>query len=261
MQHQSARSLYRFTRRYALLCPLVMAASAAQTVDDLPRRETILLTGHTFHVQGIDVQGSTLWLSSVDKQGKRGILFQYRLPQGELIRSVEVQESARYHPGGICLDGDSLWIPVAEYRKESTAAIQRRNARTLALEQSFTVPDHIGAVTAVPEGILGVNWDAKDLYVWDRSGKLLRRMPNSTGIAFQDIKYADGQLIGGGLLPDKTGAVGWFTWPGLQSVRQLPAGKTDRGVPYTNEGMAVRNGKLWLLPEDEPSRLFMWPLP
>jgi hypothetical protein len=34
-----------------------------------------------------------------------------------------------------------------------------------------------------------------------------------------------------------------------------------RVTPYTNEGMTLRDGVLYLLPEDEPSRLFRFRLP
>ena len=52
------------------------------------------------------------------------------------------------------------------------------------------------------------------------------------------------------------GAVDWLEWPSLRLERRVHAGKTDRGVPYTNEGMAVREDRVFLLPEDGPSRLF-----
>ena len=43
-------------------------------------------------------------------------------------------------------------------------------------------------------------------------------------------------------------------------MRRVRAGKTDRGVSLTNEGMTFRGGKLYLLPEDDPSRLFVFDL-
>jgi hypothetical protein len=36
---------------------------------------------------------------------------------------------------------------------------------------------------------------------------------------------------------------------------------SSRGVPYTNEGMAIRGNRLFLLPEDSLSRLFEYRLP
>jgi len=41
-------------------------------------------------------------------------------------------------------------------------------------------------------------------------------------------------------------------------VKRVRMGNTDRGVPFTREGMAIRNGELVLLPEDGPSRLFFF---
>ena len=71
-----------------------------------------------------------------------------------------------------------------------------------------------------------------------------------------DLKFVNGKLVGGGLLPGKVGAVDWLEWPSFRLEKRVTAGRTDRGVPYTNEGMAVRGDRLFLLPEDGPSRLF-----
>jgi hypothetical protein len=38
----------------------------------------------------------------------------------------------------------------------------------------------------------------------------------------------------------------------------VSSGVTDRGLPYTHEGMTIRGGRLYLLPEDDPSRLFVF---
>ena len=57
---------------------------------------------------------------------ERGLLFEYKLPEGRPLRSIEIQDGDRFHPGGMMADGASLWIPVAEYKKESTAVIQKR---------------------------------------------------------------------------------------------------------------------------------------
>jgi len=102
---------------------------------------------------------------------------------------------------------------------------------------------------------VGGNWDSV-FYVWDKKGKLLRKVENSAGNGYQDLKFADGKLVGGGLLPGKAGAVDWLEWPSLRLLKRMPAGKTDRGLPFTNEGMSARGDRVFLLPEDGPSRLF-----
>src|SRR4051794_27385138 len=235
---------------WALLCWLAAA------IGDQPPARTIELRGETHHVQGIDFDDSTLWVTSVDKDARKGYLMEFTLGSGEMRRKVEVGTGERFHPGGMSRDGESLWLPVAEYRRESSATIQRRNAKTLALEMQFQVPDHIGCVAAGPDFLVGGNWDSRLFYVWDKKGKLLRKIENPTGNGYQDLKFVDGKLIGGGLLPGKVGAVDWLEWPSLRLEKRVHAGKTDRGVPYTNEGMAVRGDRVFLLPEDGPSRLF-----
>jgi hypothetical protein len=239
---------------------LLPALLVAEQLESLRARPPVTLEGETHHVQGIDADGDTLWVSSVDRQARRGLLFAFDAA-GRLRRSVEVQSGDRYHPGGICLSGGSLWVPVAEYRRASSAVIQKRDPVTLALQAEFAVADHIGAVAVVPEGVLGVNWDAADFYLWTPAGKLLRKFPNPSGVSIQDMKFDRGMLIAGGLLADRTGAIAWLAWPGLETKRLLRAGRTDRGVAFTNEGLAIRNGVLYLLPEDGPSRLFAFELP
>ena len=166
---------------YVVPVLLIAIAAGQDTVSRLRLSQTVPLLGDTFHVQGIDVDGSRLWVTSVDRTAKRGLLFEYTLPEGRPVRSVEIQDGDRFHPGGLMADGDSLWIPVAEYRKDSTATIQKRSKQNLALESQFRVDDHIGAVAVTPDGIVGANWDARFLYVWDRNGRQIRKDCESVG--------------------------------------------------------------------------------
>jgi len=234
---------------------ILLLCLAAALGDQAPVR-TIELKGTTHHVQGIDLDSARLWVTSVDRDARKGYLHEFSLPSGELRRTVEVGVGERFHAGGMARDGESLWLPVAEYRRESSAIIQRRNAKTFELEMQFEVADHIGCVAAGPDFVVGGNWDSRLLYIWDKQGKLLRKVENPTGNGYQDLKFVDGKLVGGGLLPGKAGAVDWLAWPSLRLEKRVQAGKTDRGVPYTNEGMAVRGDRVFLLPEDGPSRLF-----
>lgn len=240
---------------------LILLGWLAAVLGDQAPVRTIELKGKTYHVQGIDLDASRLWVTSVDKEAKKGYLHEFTLPSGELRRTVEVGAGERFHPGGMARDGDSLWLPVAEYRRESSAIIQRRNVKTFELEMQFEVADHIGCVAAGRDFVVGGNWDSRLFYVWDKKGKLLRKVENPAGNGYQDLKFVDGTLVGGGLLPGKVGAVDWLEWPSLRLEKRVQAGKTDRGVPYTNEGMAIRGDRVFLLPEDGPSRLFEFRLP
>lgn len=219
------------------------------------------LAGPTHHVQGIDVEGDFLWVSAVEKATRKGYLSRFNWKTGERLSSVELQDGERYHPGGLQLAGDSLWVPVAEYRRESSAWVQKRNKITLALEAQFAVPDHIGCV-AIADGVVwGGNWDARLLYRWRPDGTLLDRRPNPTGTGFQDLKAIAGRLVGNGVKSRTAGAIEWLDPETLAVKKSITTGLTDRGVRFSNEGMALRDGVLYLLPEDDPSRLFRYRLP
>src|SRR5690606_19073752 len=155
------------TRRnlLALLCAPASAAAPIK-LQDLDHLETIKIRAELDHVQGIDVRDGQLWISSVDRDGRRGLLQHIALPSGEPLRQAEVHNGDRYHPGGIALDGDSIWVPVAEYKPSSSADIQRRNAESLELESSFTVGDHIGCIAASSDRLIGGNWDSEIFYTW-----------------------------------------------------------------------------------------------
>jgi hypothetical protein len=212
-------------------------------------------------VQGIDTDGVHLWVTSVERATSKGFLQEFAVADGSLLRTIEVQDGPRYHPGGIAADKDSIWIPVAEYRKESSAVIQRRNKRTLALEFQFPVADHIGCLAITPEFLIGGNWDSRDFYIWDHQGRLVRKVSNTSENGYQDLKWHDAQLVASGLLQGGKAAVDWLDFPSLRLIRRHPLGNTDRSAPLTREGMTIFENHLWLLPEDGDSRLFIFDLP
>jgi hypothetical protein len=210
-------------------------------------------------VQGIAVDRNRVLVTSVERATRQGYLMEFALPSGRRLRQVELQEGERYHPGGISMDGRSVWIPVAEYQRQSSTWIERRDRKTLRLIHRFAVPDHIGCVAVWRGRLYGANWDARQIYVWTRDGRLIEKRDNPGG-RYQDWKPHGPWLLSGGLTAQ--GAVlEWLnptTWRIDQQAR-LP--RTDRGVWFTNEGLDARGGVLYLLPEDTPSRLFAFPLP
>lgn len=229
-----------------------------------PPLQVIELKAELGHVQGIEVSENRLWVTDVDTKNKRGFLRMFALPEGTLLKTVDVTDGEHYHPGGIAGDATDLWIPVAEYRRESSAVVERRDKRTLELVASFPVKDHIGAVAVLSAGfggqLLGANWDARKIFLWNFDGKELQIRENPSGAAFQDWKFHGGTLIGGGIA-DGEGVLDWIDWNQWKLKKRLKVGRTDRGVRFTQEGMAVRDGKLYLLPEDGRSRLFVFQLP
>jgi hypothetical protein len=212
------------------------------------------------HVQGIEVEGDRLWVTWVDRKQKSGYLGEFDLGSGKMLRSVAVHSGARYHPGGVAAEGEFLWLPVAEYTPHGSSLIQRRHKRTLELDSQFEVKDHIGCVAAAGGRIYGGNWDARQIYTWDARGRELAKVENPTGTRFQDMKMSATALVGGGLRDDG-GSIDWLEPDTLRLIRRVQVGKTDRGVSLTHEGMAIYGDRIYLLPEDSPSRLFVFTLP
>jgi hypothetical protein len=256
------RKLVRLTKVLAAITVLAscLYAQSSQSLDELTLLRVIELKGKTHHVQGIEADADRLWVTSVDKITHSGWLQEFSLPDGELIRETQIQDGARYHPGGISGAGESLWIPVAEYKANSTSVIQKRSKRTLAIEKQFTVQDHIGCIAVSGETVIGGNWDSRDLYFWNTVGKLLRKIPNPTQTSFQDMKAVGETLVGSGGSPGGPGEIEWIDLPTLKPVKRITAGKTDRGDSFTREGMLIRGDELMLLPEDGSSRLFVFRL-
>src|SRR5262252_4808828 len=113
---------------------LGLSATFAAAFSDLEMLRIVPLRTDTHHVQGIDSDGRRLWVTSVDKARQRGYLQEFMLVSGEHLRTVDVTRGERYHPGGMVADGASLWLPVAEYRRASSAVVQKRSAATLEVE-------------------------------------------------------------------------------------------------------------------------------
>lgn len=230
----------------------------------LPAPERVLtLQGSSHHVQGIVVDGRALWVTAVNREQREGLLLAYDLEKGTLTSRVTCGEGERFHPGGFDSDDGSFWIPSAEYKAASSAWIERRDRRTGALISRFEVNDHIGAVARLPDRLLGANWDARRFYEWTLDGKLIRVRTNPTPWRFQDIKFRGGLVVGSAVAPrgSTDHSVVWFDPETLEVKRTIATGLTDRGVPFTNEGIDQVSGKLYLLPEDAPSRLFIFRLP
>jgi outer membrane protein assembly factor BamB len=231
----------------------------------------LLLDAPLDHVQGIDTDGRVLWVTEVNRKARTGHLHEFDLKTGKRLRSVDLTRGSRYHPGGIASDGTFIWVPMAEYRPKSSATILKVRQSDLSAEAAFEIADHIGAVAVDGPAVYAANWDSKQIYIlstkgvqgdssMEAGGKMQIRN-NPTGTSFQDIKFHQGLLVGGGGRGPDAGAIDWLNPRTLELVRRIEAGKTDRGVRFTHEGFAIRGGRIYLLPEDGPSRLFVFPIP
>ena len=251
----------KLTRRALLGAPLLAVTKAMaqppRALSSLRRNGVTELENRTHHVQGIVVHRGMLWVSSV---GMGRVSSQVRAGHGKAPDHDARSRRQALPCRGIDRDGDSLWVPVAEYRKNSASTVLQVEMRTLAIRGRFEVGDHIGCMAVLEDRLIGGNWDSRQFFSWDRAGKLIEKRENPHAVAYQDLKFRDGQLIASGNVSRDEGAIDWLDPAMLAVRRRIHCGKTDRGVRYTNEGMDVADGKLYLLPEDGPSRLFVFQL-
>ncbi len=225
--------------------------------------DTLQLDGELFHVQGLELTGSRVWVTSVDGARSRGYLHEFDRKTGKLLRRVDLTDGARYHPGGISIADGTIWVPMAELRPDSTAVLVQIDAQTLQVRRRISVPDHLGCVAVSNGHLVAGNWDSKLLYIIDLAGLApMRTVPNPTQTRYQDIKFVDGHLVASGSQGWWSGTVDWIEWPTMKLVRSLKAGTVGtirpfgRGGPLTSEGMAIEGRELYVVPEDGPSRLF-----
>jgi hypothetical protein len=211
--------------------------------------ETIDLDFETYHPQAMEVVGDRIFLSSVeiieptvrypepvdgyDRTPGKGLGHLFILNrEGELLQDIQISDGHRYHPGGLDYDGTFLWLPVAEYRPDSSADIYRINPDTYAVKKLFTVPDHIGGVVRDQESgrLIGQSWGSRRFYDWTVSGKQKRyRLNDSHFIDYQDCEYvASRKALCSGIaeLPAQPGVadgyeLGGFAMIGLRQHRIL----------------------------------------
>lgn len=232
-------------------------------VEDARLIGTELLQGQVFHIEGLALGPTRIWVTSIDKAAQRGYLHEFDRASGKLIRQIDLTDGPRCHPGGISLSGRSLWIPMAETRPDSSAVLLELDTGTLQVQRRIPVSDHIGFVAASPLGLVAGNWDSKLLYEFGPSGNgPIRVVNNPSATRYQDMKFVGNQLVAGGDRSPWSGTVDWLAYPSLQLVRSLHTGAVEpirpigRGGPYSSEGMAIEGRDLYFAPEDGPSRVF-----
>jgi len=240
----------------AFLNGFLLLAFAGIGIENATLKETHNLDGDLHHVQGLDLDRDHFWVTSVDAAGHKGYLDQFNRATAKFERRIDVTDGPRFHPGGFSIHGDFIWVPVAEYKPHSTAVLEEIDKRTLAIKRKLPVADHIGCLAVTNDNLIAGNWDARQFYVLDFSGKQLRVVENTETNHYQDMKFVNGMLIASGVFNRTSGAIDWLQWPSLKLMRRLHSGATDRGALYTQEAMALQSRDLYLVPEDGPSRLF-----
>jgi hypothetical protein len=174
----------------------------------------------TYHPEGLVVTRDRFYLSSTqiieptvkypepvdgyDRTPGKGIGHLFVIDRtGRLVKDIVLGHDIVYHPGGIDAIGTDLWVPVAQYRPDSSAEIDHVDLRTLRVTRLFTVDDHIGGIVYDPTTgrLVGNNWGSRTFYEWTARGRSLGTWRNPENIIdFQDCQYvASGKMACGGL--------------------------------------------------------------
>jgi len=232
--------------------------------DVLGPARTIRLHGTVFHVQGLEMDDDAIYVTSLNKKTRHGYLHKFTRA-GDLVQTVDVTDGQRDHPGGISLDADTLWVPIAESHAGTSARIVQFDKHTLTPRASFRVTDHIGAIAVHGDRLYGANYRTRSFYVWDRAGKPIASSISPTQVQYQDMKMVGDDLVASGLMADGTsGAIDWLDPETFAPRQRLALGKMESGLVWTQEGMKLQGNTLYLMPMDggdEGVDIFVFDLP
>jgi hypothetical protein len=223
---------------------------------DLELTHEVPLQFATYHVQGLDLTEQFYFVTSVDREQRRGWLFKINRQNAGLNSKIELTDGTLIHPGGVQFDGHYLWIPNAEYRRESRTMIYGVDPNSLEIRRSFSVDDHIGAIASDGKNLLyGVNWDALHFYTWDFDGYQSKKVDSPTSMAYQDIKYFAGKLLCSGHKDDNS-VIDIIDPDNWTLVKRIDLPRDGWKNTLSREGMTY-NGNLYFLPDDEPDSNIM----
>jgi hypothetical protein len=304
-----------------LLAAVVLAAAGApagprddrslvaERVERLTRNSAwvhvrdIRLGFRTFHPQGLVKIGEILFVSSVevrvpparlaapaggfDRDTGEGVGHLFKVSMtGELLGEVVLGAGPVYHPGGIDYDGESIWVPVSEYRPDSHAIVYRVEPGTMRATEILRVDDHVGAIVHDTDdnSLHGVSWGSRRSYRWplDALGRATgagttplpaASLNPSHYIDYQDCAYAGHHRM------LCTGLAEFRSSPGAPPFRlggmdlvNLVDGRPIHQVPvplWTSRGLDMTHNPVWIeptaaglrayfLPEDETSTLYVY---
>lgn len=247
----------------------IVTSSASPRLSSLLRLTTLdsaklfryQLQFNAYHVQGLVVSDTVLFVTAVDRLRRQGWLFQVHRASGRLMQAVELTEGLRIHPGGLSFDGRWLWIPNATYDPHGSTRILALSPQDLSVQHSFTVQHHVSLLAADSQGRLyGSDWNSQYFFVWDFAGRLLVRVPNPTKVAYQDCKLVDAYLLCGGYRDLWKGVLDLIDPENWRLVHRIPVGRTRWGWPLTREGLAVYGDTLYLLPYDGQGEVLAFPI-
>jgi hypothetical protein len=194
---------------------LVRDFSAVDRNTEWQLTSTLRLRFPTYHTEGLAFAGDRIFLSAVqvieptkryptpqggyDRTPGKGIGHVFVMDrEGNLQKDIILGEGDMYHPAGLDFDGSSVWVPVAQYRPNSTAIIYSIDATTLAVRKRFEFRDHIGGIIRdqTTGHLIGNNWGSRQFYEWDTNGHQIAAWDNpGFFVDYQDCQHVAGQKM------------------------------------------------------------------
>ncbi|MGA8980497.1 MAG: DUF6454 family protein [Pedococcus sp.] len=248
----------------------------ADTFGEVTRSTEWQLTGKlelafpTFHTEGMAITPNHIFLSSVeileptvkyptprggyDRTAGKGVGHLFVMDRnGHLQKDIRLGEGDMYHPGGIDFDGKNVWVPVAQYRPDSSGIIYRVDATTLDVRKQFEVKDHFGGIVLDKQTghLVGNTWGSRRFAEWNLAGRQLKTWDNPNFfIDYQDCQYVPiRKMLCAGVtnLPQTPGAGGSAATYELGGVAliDLRTHQVTREIPFqqwsTAGHVATRN--------------------
>ena len=246
---------------------------------------TIPVKFKTFHPQGMVKIGDEFIVSSVDRDLHVGHLFKIAA-DGSKLADIQLGEGDIYHPGGIDYDGQYIWVPVGEYRRDSRSIIYRVDPKTMKATEVFRFADHIGAIVHNTDDhtLHGASWGSRRFYRWTLAADLrvtnggvppeqLRTLNPSHYVDYQDCKYAGGRrmLCTGVTEIRQSPDAPPFRLGGIDLI-SLSDGRPLHQVPlllWTRSGYDMTHNPVWIeatatglrgyfMPEDDQSTIYVY---
>ena len=279
--------------------PAADRSSVADRVMRLTRESawtaagTVPIGFDTHHPQGMVKIGDAFYVSSVeitertkrfpqpaggyDRDAGAGIGHLFKIDgNGRRVADLALGDGTIYHPGGIDYDGDSIWVPVAEYRPNSRSIVYRVDPVSMKATEVFRFADHIGAIVHNTDDhtLHGVSWGSRRFYRWtlDRHSRVtnagvaperLRALNPSHYLDYQDCKYAGRRrMLCTGvteLRPPRDAPL--FRLGGIELI-DLRDGRPLHQAPvllWTPGGLDMTHNPVWIEPHGAGLRAYFMP--
>jgi Family of unknown function (DUF6454) len=232
---------------------------------------TIPIKFQTHHPQGMVKIGDTFYVSAVEvirREAGEGVGHLFKIDaSGTLVSDTRLGEGAIYHPGGMDFDGRDIWVPVAEYRRDSHSIVYRVDPATMKATEVFRFDDHLGAVVRDTDDdtLHAVNWGSRRFYRW-KIGSYGRAEPTlnpSQYVDYQDCKYAGRHrmLCTGVTEIHRPGDAAPFRLGGIDLV-DLRDGRPLHQTPvllWTPSGFDMTHNPVWIEPHGSGLRAYFMP--